>query len=434
MQQKIKNFLKNSKCLWIVIWALLSIFLLQFDRRVVTLQLMSWTLIGFFGFVLCVFLVIKINGTRKKLFFVYVGILPLCLFIGEIYAYWQIHKPASADSADIVGSYPNYYWSDDAIVGYKAKPNAKGESSRINSKTNEVIYKVTYSTNKNGWRITPNSNEESKQCFLFFGDSFTYGEGVNNNETLEFHFGEATNRIYRIYNFAFHGYGPHQALALLQSGEVKRVLEGDGKCDEVIGLYESLPGHIARANLFSSWERENKNSPKFVLENGNLVWANENKNEAIPTGMKRIKRSIRLRLEKSYLWQLFFRTYKFNSAYNDLYFAILKKIQAELKTQFNANFVLFLWDSNNLSKDLEKQESSAITEWLKTSGITHFFMSQVASDYAQNRLKYGIHSADLHPNSFANQKIAEFLAEKIKKGEIKALPVQQTFSAKDDEK
>ena len=120
------------------------------------------------------------------------------------------------------------------------------------------------------------------------------------------------------------------------------------------------------------------------------------------------------------------QTYKFKQEYNELYFAILSTMENELKTRLNASFTLFLWDTSNLSKDLEKREFEAILKWLKNGQMQYFLMSQVADDYKDNRLKYGIHKDDLHPNALANEKIAEFLATKIKNGEIKSHKIKGT--------
>ena len=43
------------------------------------------------------------------------------------------------------------------------------------------------------------------------------------------------------------------------------------------------------------------------------------------------------------------------------------EMQKELKTQLNAPLYVLLWDSNNLSDELEVQESNAITQWLETT-------------------------------------------------------------------
>lgn len=383
---------------------------------------LPFAFVGFVAFALCVICAFKTHNLKLKLALSYISVLPLCVGIGEIYGFLKMSS--NQTTKDIQTEYPKTYWADNNITGYGALPNVSGKSISRNKRTGEIIYDITYSTNENGWRKIPSSNANSKKCFLFFGDSFTYGEGLNDDETLPFFFGKEM-KDYQIFNFGLHGYGPHQALALILSGEVERVLS-DKKCESINALYESLIDHIRRANGLAWWEQGGKNIPKFKIINNQVIWINANKN---------LKEKINLIHElsltkygrKSYLLKMLdTQTYKFRQEYNELYFAILSTMENELKARLNASFTLFLWDTSNLSKDLEKREFEAILKWLKNGQMQYFLMSQVADDYKDNRLKYGIHKDDLHPNALANEKIAEFLATKIKNGEIKSHKIKGT--------
>lgn len=382
---------------------------------------LPFAFVGFMAFVLCVICAFKTHNLKLKLALSYISVLPLCVAIGEIYGFLKM----SSNQENVQKEYPKTYWADNNITGYGALPNVSGKTISRSKRTGEIIYDVTYSTNENGWRKIPSSNANSKKCFLFFGDSFTYGEGLNDDETLPFFFGKEM-KDYQIFNFGYHGYGPHQALALILSGEVERVLS-DKKCESINALYESLIDHIRRANGLAWWEQDNnKNIPKFKIINNQVVWINANKNLK-----EKINLIHELSLTKygrtSYLLKMLdIQTYEFKQEYNELYFAILSTIENELKTRLNASFTLFLWDTSNLSKDLEKREFEAILKWLKNGQMQYFLMSQVADDYKDNRLKYGIHKDDLHPNALANEKIAEFLATKIKNGEIKSHKIKGT--------
>ena len=440
----IRNKIRKHKTLTTILaFIAISLIVLKYDNKQFTLTLVSWGLVGLMGFALCIFFAKKSKSNRAKLFLAYVSVLPLCLFIGEFYAFFYLKyadKKAKSSECETIseGSY-NQSQSKNDILGYKS--NVKNDtiiSHRILKESNKTIYNATYTNDKNGWRATPNSNLDSTKCFLLFGDSFTYGEGINDNETLAFYISKATGQKYRIYNFGFHGYGAHQALALLKSGEVQKVLSKDKKCDEIIALYESLPTHIARTSGFSAWEKGNKNAPRFSIENGKVVWINSPQNLVQDSSKyshkkkrdfkTRLNDSLKSRKEKSYLYQLFYKPnkYAYKEQYNELFFAVLEEMRAELRAQFGSDLVFLLWDSNNLSKELEIQESSAIIKWLKSNDMRYFLISQMIDDYKQNRLKYGIHACDTHPNALANEKIAEFLADKIKNGEIKSHKVKST--------
>lgn len=432
----IKEKLRTHKTTLIIIaFITISLIVLKYDKKQITLNLMSLGLIG----LLCVAFAVRAKSSRAKLILAYVSVLPLCLFIGEIYAFFYLkYSSKKVDLSECQttseGSY-NESMTENNIVGYKSEViNDTIKSHRILKNNNETIYNVIYTNDKNGLRATPNNNLDSKQCLLLFGDSFTYGEGVNDDETLPFYINKKSKRQYRIYNFGFHGYGAHQALALLKSGIVKKVLSKDKKCDAIIAIYESLPTHIARTNGFSLWEQNNKTAPRFRIENQKALWINPPRYLAQDSIKKkrdfkqRLNNSIQSRKEKSYLYNLFYKPnkYQYKEQYNDLFFAVLDGMRDELRAQFGADLVFLLWDSNNLSKELEIRESDAIIKRLKSNDMRYFLISQMIDDYKQNRLKYGIHTCDTHPNALANEKIAEFLARKIKNSEIKSHKIKST--------
>src|SRR5207247_10000624 len=89
----------------------------------------------------------------------------------------------------------------------------------------QVLYDVTYTIGPDGLRVAPPAYDVAVGgCVVFFGDSVSFGEGVNDDQTFPYLVGLKTEGRYRIYNFAFSGYGPHQMLAALQAGRVARIV------------------------------------------------------------------------------------------------------------------------------------------------------------------------------------------------------------------
>lgn len=402
---------------WGIVGIIFSLVALKIDGLIqsnFTRHIIPYAWIGAYWFVLFLILAWRANkDSRWKLVLSYICIVPLCLSIGEVYGYILITSSIQSEKKCDVkssGTYNTQYYMPSQILGYKGNANSKITSHRINTTNNETIYNVTYNTDSNGWRITPQANDTAKQCVIFFGDSFTIGEGLEDNQTLPYYFNQATNGVYRIYNFGFHGYGPHHALALLQSGEVKRIAKD---CTQTIGIYENLPDHIKRANNFSAWEKQNISSPRFRLQNNELVWLNKPLTNTHDSQSANIKTRLLFQLDKSFLFQSLAPKYKYDDESNAVYFAILKAIESELKNQFDAPFYFLFWEAHNNSDELESKQSSAIMQWLQNAKIPYFLVSEILPNYTQNRQKYGIHSCDLHPNPNANQIIASFLAKKL---------------------
>jgi hypothetical protein len=150
--------------------------------------------------------------------------------------------------------YPKGYFTRDALGMVKPAPGRWHVVTK-SSATGQVVYDVNYTVDQFGRRITPLSAPGPRDRFaLFFGCSYTYGEGLNDDETLPHYFGELAPR-YRPYNYAFHGGGPFEALARMESVDFKtEVAEKQG-----IGFYTFIDDHVNRVNNSSSvasWHSE----------------------------------------------------------------------------------------------------------------------------------------------------------------------------------
>jgi hypothetical protein len=84
-----------------------------------------------------------------------------------------------------------------------------------------VVYDVIYSFDERGRRIVPQDPDARYDAFLlFFGDSGTFGEGVDARESLPFHVASRLSGV-RAYNYAFHGYGPQHVLAKIEASDLR---------------------------------------------------------------------------------------------------------------------------------------------------------------------------------------------------------------------
>lgn len=402
--------------LWVLVWVLGSLAALKLDSVLkgrAGFGIMPFVVIGIGALGLLIYLAIASKHKALKLALSYLTILPLCLIIGELYAHYKLESSSEQDScaASTSGTYASDYFTPSPITGYKGKPNTTATAHK-STQSGKSLYNVSYTTDELGWRITPSSKLDSSSCVLFFGDSFTIGEGVQDNETLPFYFGRALGKQAnaRIYNFGFHGYGPHQALALVQSGEIARIVKD---CQSVLAIYESLPGHIARAGGFSPWE-QGTNAPRFYLDpSGSLKWGNAYLHKS-PV-LAKLAPKLKARLAQSYLYKLLQPSYGYDESYNALYFAIIDTLQKQLKEQFGAHFTLVLWDATDLSDEIERKESHAIIKHYKNGlgggAMDLVLVSEILPNYKRQREAYSIDRCDLHPNARANEQIARYLVD-----------------------
>ena len=106
----------------------------------------------------------------------------------------------------------------DKLLGYKP-PVA---STNIVEKKigTELIYRAVYHYNNNGLRKTPQKVMENyKGHMVFLGDSNTFGQGLNDNQTIA-SFMVKRFQKFKAYNYAFIGYGPTNIMALAESNRL----------------------------------------------------------------------------------------------------------------------------------------------------------------------------------------------------------------------
>ena len=103
----------------------------------------------------------------------------------------------------------------DKNVGYVLKKNNTHHAIKAYSNGNS-IYSVTYATDEYRRRTVNQTYSPANKHLILFGDSFTYGEGLNDQDTLQYQLQQVIPQ-YNIYNYAVHGYGPQQILAILES-------------------------------------------------------------------------------------------------------------------------------------------------------------------------------------------------------------------------
>jgi hypothetical protein len=276
---------------------------------------------------------------------------------------------------------------------------------RIHSKEvcrEEAVYDVVYNIDINGLRNVPSSNNDSSDCLLFFGGSFTFGEGLNDDETLPYFVGNELDGKYKILNFGFHGYGTHQMLAAIEAGTIRRLTKS---CSNIVAIYSAIPNHIARAAGCSPWD---KHGPNYVLSNGTVT-----RNGSFDDEKSYFLTKSKNQLYKSYLLKHFFSKEKRTKTTNyekNKFIQMIKKTANLLKTRF----IIVFWDANNLSDDTQKNESAIAIKMIKKENFEYYLVGDILEKYRGDRLRYGISKYDLHPNAYANKLLAKYLASKIK--------------------
>jgi hypothetical protein len=340
----------------------------------------------------------KVRIDKLKILFFNLSAILFALFIYEFLLFLPNLSVATKTLKISGDSKSKNYAEYNKYLGYGAKDDGIFVAKLTINK--QIIYDVFYTT-KNGLRFTPNSNEKSSKCALFFGGSFTYGEGLNDSSTLPYFFNEFENQKFKIYNYGFPGYGPQQMLSLIENHLIRDTISS---YDNKIAVYILIPDHFRRAAGYSPWDQY---SLDYEIINGKLV--NEGSFSKLP------------RMINKFLMKfLFYRKILFNkeaSAYDVMRTLFIIKTVQKILIKKGIAFYLFIWDdSNSIRASFNNlKDYNYFIKKLKDNKINFFLLSKAIPDYNQNIFKYSINNLDLHPNVLANRIIAKYIASGIVK-------------------
>jgi hypothetical protein len=304
----------------------------------------------------------------------------------------------------------------DPLLGYAPIRNDSVRATGTFGSTR--LFDVTYTYDENGQRIArpPSMPPGEDGCVLFFGDSFTFGEGVRDAETMPFQVTLKSNNRLRAYNFGFRGYGPHQMLAAIEGGMVRRVVA----CRVTHAIYLAIPDHLQRASGRSPWGRE---GPLYELRgrdsvvhvgtfagNGPTTAAADYPRLRAARNRSAVARQIALRL-----WGL--DTRQPLEGEFDRWVGIVQTSQALLKKEYPlARFHVLVWDAARPVREslgimaIARDMAAA----LESRGDHVIRVSSILPDYATNSRAYLLaERGDEHPSAQAYARVAEYLANTV---------------------
>jgi len=147
-------------------------------------------------------------------------------------------------------------------IGWGPEHAGRFHAERTDPKSGIPIYSADYTIDSNLLRET--RSVETGPTIAFFGDSFTFGEGLNDADTLPQVFADLLGRKQRVLNLAFYAYGPQQFLAELKTGRFDGVIGAQPR----LFIFMTAPWHAARTACKLSWAAH---LPRYALENGQLA-------------------------------------------------------------------------------------------------------------------------------------------------------------------
>lgn len=175
----------------------------------------------------------------------------LALGLGVIEAYAEFRMPQIKENRKAEALYPS-----DPNLGYHA--NRPGVVPAEKIVDGHLSYRVAYTIDDGLRRLT--RSPENGVRIRFFGDSYTFGEGLDDPDTLPQLFADMTGA--NVLNFGYPGYSPAQVLRALQLGLYDKDLEGSK-----LLIMQTGPYHVERTACLPAYSAR---APRYVLVSGKV--------------------------------------------------------------------------------------------------------------------------------------------------------------------
>ncbi len=277
------------------------------------------------------------------------------------------------------------------------------------------IYDVYYTTQEHGRRISPPIEfKNSPDCLLFFGGSFTFGEGVNDEETYPYRVGILAKERYQVHNFAAPSYGPHHTLAQLQSNQIENSLD----CRVKKIFYLLILGHVPRPIAL---QRTHSLGPRYVLDtNGHLSrdgFLSARFAKPQFPGDSFLWGNLKKFLVSRYaLARTILTKQEYSKAEFDFTVRILAESDKVIREKFpEAEFHIIFWDFG------EAPIMRYMADSLRKESIAVHDLKDAEEFAGITRKQRRLHRYDGHPSTLAYDRLARFVVRAILE-----LPVKET--------
>ena len=342
--------------------------------------------------------VIVSHGTFFRIFFCNLAAMFFILSIAEAYcAYDQ-------NVSDIENMYTlEHVWDShgDPLMGYVPIPDTQRTARKLYK--GNLSYQVTISINNHGYRIAPPyapRHLTQSQSILFFGGSYSFGEAVNDHETMPYVTGLLTDGKYKIFNFAVHGYGPQHMLAAIEHEIVDAVVDIQPRYI----IYQAIVDHVGRVAGHQRWLDR---GPQYILGEAGEVTYSGSFMQCKPSHENCLTKRIHRNLKKSFLLQRIW-FHRISADDIDLFLKVVDRSRQLLAEKYpDAEFHVIFWDQP------WNPVSHKILEDLKQRPFGVHLIKDIIPDIHENHGELYSVKYDGHPNATAHRKLAQYVVRNI---------------------
>lgn len=222
---------------------------------------------------------------------------------------------------------PSIWTIGDEIVGYRPRPGTTVAATATFG--DETIYRRTYTIEPSGARHTPGSVKAAR-TFLFIGDSYVFGEGLEDSDTVAARFAAGLKTPSTVVNLGVLGYSPAHLVRAIESGAYDRYVEG--KVAAVVTWITRI--HLPRLTGDGGWlgsspryELDAQGKPRFTGSFNEYRWTHPIAGAEYlgRTYLASVARAVRGDLERAQV---------------PLYLALLADLRDKVRARYDAPLVL----------------------------------------------------------------------------------------------
>ena len=155
---------------------------------------------------------------------------------------------------------PKWWPQPHPVLGFRPKPDSTAVATATFN--GQPVYNTTYHIDSEGGRVTPKT-PPGADLYLFLGDSFMFGQGIRDDETLPWQFAEMGDGKVRTLNLSAPGNAPNHLVRAFEAGLLDRYA---GQRVKAVVVW-IIPAQLARTTGDGSWLGS---SPRYEIVDGKL--------------------------------------------------------------------------------------------------------------------------------------------------------------------
>ena len=344
--------------------------------------------------------VVLLRGNRGRTASLVTAALAVGVLGVDLVAGWL--SPQAHGAGSVKTTEPSDWMPPDPVLGYRPIANTKVHAREtFDGKT---VYDLTYTILPDGTRATAPS-PAGADTYIFLGDSFMFGEGLADADTLPAQFARDTDLKVHAVNFSASGWGPNHWVRALEAGLLDRYRSEPVKA--VVTWI--IPAHLARVTGDGSWLGS---SPRYVLKDGKLRFTgsfNQHRWSDPLAGLRYLAGE-----QFSFVQAIGERQRQ--QEQGELFIALMRRLRALVHEKFNAPLlVIYSWLDDSSWPDENVSPTThpplvKLMDRLRELRMPMLFVDHETKGYEGARLQIP-HNG--HPSAFANGLLARELRHRL---------------------